>query len=367
MRKLSKYVGGSFGVLMILASGILITSTAGFAAENRQLVVQEDITPVNLKLHTGKSLEALSLPDNGFLVATQNRNQTTFYHVIGDSIAAQLTVDRYIDIFSYSAQSKRLCFTEDTHFVVTDLKSKAEYRIPRRTEKYLAGFPSIAPSGQKIVYDEEPIKRPKGHSINTYRIFVQEIDAPRSARREVARGAYAKFSPDGKFISYSRAEGSLGDWEWFIWIVNSDGTNPRKLTSSHNMNGWPVQWSQDSQYIYCVDRRGTIRIVDVYTDDSIVIPIEEFPDAASDHRKEVGNVRLSPNNQFVIARVNVLTTNDVLVRQEFYLIDANTKNMQILSNLTKESQHIFWGNESNIISTDGKGNWNRIQVRGAEQ
>lgn len=53
-------------------------------------------------------------------------------------------------------------------------------------------------------------------------------------------------SPDGGKIAYMSSAGGSKNWE--IWVMNSDGSNPTRLTENRNNDGLPT-WSPDGQSI----------------------------------------------------------------------------------------------------------------------
>ena len=54
---------------------------------------------------------------------------------------------------------------------------------------------------------------------------------------------YPRYSPDGTRIAwYAHRETSSGNWAMNVWIMNSDGSNPKKVTSDH---AWSFDWSPD--------------------------------------------------------------------------------------------------------------------------
>lgn len=63
-------------------------------------------------------------------------------------------------------------------------------------------------------------------------------------------------SPDGSKIAFmSNARGGANNWE--IWLMNADGSNPKRLTENNNNDGLPT-WSPDGQSIAFASDRGGV-------------------------------------------------------------------------------------------------------------
>ncbi|MEO5670470.1 MAG: hypothetical protein ABIR26_07235 [Ramlibacter sp.] len=107
----------------------------------------------------------------------------------------------------------------------------------------LAQSPSVSPSGQELVFDADF----DGHS----RLWISGLDGSRLRKvSSIGNPAAAvtdlapAWSPDGRMIAYTSVEGSRSD----IWIVQTDGAYPVKLTTNGAKNGHPT-WSPDGRKI----------------------------------------------------------------------------------------------------------------------
>jgi len=70
---------------------------------------------------------------------------------------------------------------------------------------------------------------------------LQMLDLPGVAQR-------GRFSPDGRSIAYeARGEGS-----WDLWIVDEDGTNPRRITTGPTQER-QVAWAPDGRALFYID------------------------------------------------------------------------------------------------------------------
>ena len=57
-----------------------------------------------------------------------------------------------------------------------------------------------------------------------------------------------RFSPDGRFISYE----ARGEGDWDLWIIDSDGSNPRRITTSSALER-QAAWAPDQSALFFVD------------------------------------------------------------------------------------------------------------------
>lgn len=72
---------------------------------------------------------------------------------------------------------------------------------------------------------------------------------------------YPSPSPDGKKVAYTSDEGGEAN----IWVADSDGKNPKKLTDGSRRQIVGISWSPDSKTISYSDSTNTLRVVDVAT------------------------------------------------------------------------------------------------------
>ena len=106
----------------------------------------------------------------------------------------------------------------------------------------------VSPAGQLVVFDGGPAsgRRPSDFDV--------QLINPDGSRRGTLVGSAAKkidarFSPDGRWISYSR-ESPTRDSS--IWIVRTDGRDRRRGT-----DGSSARWSPDGRYLlFARDERG---------------------------------------------------------------------------------------------------------------
>jgi dipeptidyl aminopeptidase/acylaminoacyl peptidase len=104
--------------------------------------------------------------------------------------------------------------------------------------------PAWAPDGRSMVafdWHGDAMGRAVGH------LSIVDLDGNlHPLTRDEALYGNPKWSPDGKRIAYARAKDRV-DWsvpEPELWVMDADGSNPRKLTS---LTGGQVAWSPDGR------------------------------------------------------------------------------------------------------------------------
>ena len=121
--------------------------------------------------------------------------------------------------------------------------------------------PFFAPDGQRILffnYDNQTL-----HTINR----------DGSDRRDIGKGEYPAWSPDGKQIIY---RGCVGGGKCGLIIANADGSNPRQVTT--HANDAAPRWSPNGgQIVFHSDRDGNWEIYVINSDGSWLRRITNNP------------------------------------------------------------------------------------------
>jgi Tol biopolymer transport system component len=131
----------------------------------------------------------------------------------------------------------------------------------------VVGFPvgsnDISPDGKTIVFGgfyRDSKEAPGGSMIFT----VPSEGGKARALTDPKEGNASNpcWSPDGRWIAYTR-QGSLGSAEdWDIWLVPSEGGPPKRLTSGDDQVAFAeVAWSPDAKTIAYFGKDGTVRSV----------------------------------------------------------------------------------------------------------
>jgi Tol biopolymer transport system component len=107
--------------------------------------------------------------------------------------------------------------------------------------------PNWSPDGKYIVHQRTVVA-----GTGAPEIFVVDTSGYNPLRLTYAEqeaDMYPRYSPDGTRIAWcAHRKTSSGNWAMNVWIMNSDGSNPKKVTSDH---AWRFGWSPDgSQLVF---------------------------------------------------------------------------------------------------------------------
>ena len=190
----------------------------------------------------------------------------------------------------------------------------------RLTDGLVDSYPDWSPDGTKIVYDAHLV--PEGHNLAPGGIAVMDADGNNKRLVKNARGVHPTWSPDGKRIAFSSGKNPgrgqqiyvmdvdgrnrsrltrdfvhkrLPSWSHdgrriayvgdnVIWVVDSDGENPRQLTW-HVTESHPT-WSPDSEFIAFTSFGRDPGIIGIYTVDvtnGVVDALLRDPDSWNHH------------------------------------------------------------------------------------
>jgi TolB protein len=103
-------------------------------------------------------------------------------------------------------------------------KTAAEVRITYR-EELVAHEASFSPSGEWIVFESHRLDVKGNGVITRYKIDGTEPYRMLTGMNDDCR--QPNWSPAGDLIVYQ----SFSGWQWDIWVMNTDGTGQRKITS----------------------------------------------------------------------------------------------------------------------------------------
>ena len=185
---------------------------------------------------------------------------------------------------------------DHTQIWVIDADGKNPIRL---TDGLVDTYPDWSPDGTKIVYDAHLV--PEGHDLAPGGIAVMDADGKNKRLVNNARGLHPSWAPDGKRIAFISGKHftnhlyvmdvdgrnrtqlthdfvnkRLPSWspdgrsiaydgDSVIWVVDSDGENPRQLTW-HISDTRPT-WSPDSELIAFHSFGRDPGIVGIYTVD----------------------------------------------------------------------------------------------------
>ena len=133
-------------------------------------------------------------------------------------------------------------------------------------------WPDVGPDGRLLYSAPVP-----GEPWYVQRLWVSEADGT-GARDVTPRGfasaSEATWSPDGSQIAFVTAVGDPAadkpeDWNEEVYVMDADGSNPRRVTTAPGNDHWPPSWSPDARrLVYSADgvpASGEVAAVDLET------------------------------------------------------------------------------------------------------
>ena len=172
---------------------------------------------------------------------------------------------------SWSPDGKRIAFVSDrdgnSEIYVMDTDGQNPQRLTDNPA--VDHSPSWSPDGKRIAFvserDEQPHKV-QGHFADE--IYVMDTDGGnlQNLTNNPADDDGPSWSPDGKQIAFaSDREDDLG---WDIFVMNTNGRNPRNLTKGHGWADLDPSWSPDGKRIAFSSFGRNGRKMDIYVMDA---------------------------------------------------------------------------------------------------
>jgi TolB protein len=199
-------------------------------------------------------------------------------NVDGSDVRVLFTKENFgISYPAISPDGKRVAFSgtegASSHLYLLSVK---EGKLIQLTfdELVLDKTPAWSPDGKKIAFARAPLKiRVINETMGTYEpgeydIYIIDADGSNLRRLTTEGGYYPTWSPDGKYIAFTRREGD----RYAIWIMNSDGKNQTRLTYGVEPN-----WSPDGKKIVFTSDSWPRKIGVINLDGSGMIWLTEPP------------------------------------------------------------------------------------------
>lgn len=141
---------------------------------------------------------------------------------------------------AWMPEGKKIAFTSDRgqgeKIYLINIASGEEELL---TEvNFRSGLANFSPNGKHMVFT--------GNELG-WGVYLMDLDK-KKITRVTSRGGSCRpdWSPDGKTIAYvSHLSDSIGD----IWLMDADGRNQRRLTTTSELSDYYPAWSPDGQWL----------------------------------------------------------------------------------------------------------------------
>jgi Tol biopolymer transport system component len=139
-----------------------------------------------------------------------------------------------IDSFAWTADGKKILYVTLNRIWQVDASGSAPQAASFSLEGEMAGL-TVAPQGRKMAYVS------RYEDTNIWRFSKGRLDELIASTRQ---DTDPRYSPDGKKIAFNSKRSGI----YQIWVSESDGSNPRMITSQPGGTGSP-SWSPDGTQI----------------------------------------------------------------------------------------------------------------------
>ncbi len=231
-------ISGTLGMYAVDSSGssirlIYAGDTGGptWSPDSRWLAFSRGLVIYKVKAD-GDSLKQLtsggsdirpSWSRDGRMIAFERSGSTWLYNIANDSVRSLISPG-YFPSWHPNGMEVVLMVPSSTspvYFFYAVRVDSGLYRslILINTNDDLS-FASVSPTGQHLIFTLTPYNDLAG-------IWKADLSSGAAVKLTVDGGDFASWSPDGSKIVYTRTQAGDGA----LWIMNSDGTGKRRLTS----------------------------------------------------------------------------------------------------------------------------------------
>lgn len=137
-----------------------------------------------------------------------------------------------------------------THLWVIDVESKKASEIVKND--WAVSDPQFSPDGKRLSFTAHPTPKADDGSLSD--VYIANSDgsgSPRKLYENPGPDSSARWSPDGKWISFSSRDAKMGTLGFQrLYIVSAEGGAPRAVAPSYDNSVPPVVWSRDGSTLY---------------------------------------------------------------------------------------------------------------------
>lgn len=153
----------------------------------------------------------------------------------------------------------------ESDIAVWDSRTNTTWLVPGASEpETIEIFPCWTPDGKSIIFSRAPAGLHP--ALTKYQLWIVALDGPNAGKARPIPGAeapdkssyYARFSPDGKWFSFTRSDsGTLIKSSSDIWIMRADltgGARPLESNVPHAADSWH-SWSRNGRWLVFASKR----------------------------------------------------------------------------------------------------------------
>lgn len=131
---------------------------------------------------------------------------------------------------------------------------------------WVVSDPQFSPDGKRVSFITNPTPKADDGSLSD--IYIANADgsgSPRKLYENAGPDAGARWSPDGKWISFSSRDAKMGTLGFQrLYIISAEGGAPRAVAPNYDNSVPPVVWSRDGSTLYfAAPHRTTAQIFSV--------------------------------------------------------------------------------------------------------
>jgi dipeptidyl aminopeptidase/acylaminoacyl peptidase len=206
-----------------------------------------------------------------------------------------------------------------------------------------------SPDGLHVTFTTNPTPRLDDSPLHTAWV----LDVASGAQRKLVESSEhthtARWSPDGKKIAYLGSAGSFLSKE-DLFVVDSNGGTPKKLTASFELNAGEPNWSKDGAQIYfSSDDREALRVFAADVAAGAVRPL-------TDMARIVDLSDLSANGQIAVGTIGDSTHPDEVFRSDLTFASPEritSQNAWLAEYALGASEVVKWKSSKDGMEIDG--------------
>jgi dipeptidyl aminopeptidase/acylaminoacyl peptidase len=151
-----------------------------------------------------------------------------------------------------------------SHLWVIDVESKKASEVVNND--WVVSDPQFSPDGKRLSFTVHPTPKADDGSLSD--IYIANADgsgSPRKLYENAGPDSGARWSPDGKWISFSSRDAKMGALGFQrLHIISAEGGAPREVAPNYDNSVPPVVWSRDGSTLYfTATHRTTAQILSV--------------------------------------------------------------------------------------------------------